>query len=1093
MLQTLSLFGLCFAFSHLIGESTAYAIKERAVCNADNVLRALRNPTRSVAASTFCSEYLRPTSASTATATETAISTVGVASDNPTDTVTIGRTTVTTSIGSTTVTETTTTLSTVTTTIPTTATVVQASTATVTSTITTNAQAPDTTIISGVSTVTETAPAPLKKRDVPIPDYLATVPGSRISSACSCFVTPLPPAATSISTVTTTISTTVMVTGPASNTDFTTTTITEVETVLTTTTKSDTTTTTVFSTSTVTDTSLTTTTAIFTQTNGATVTVTNPALNTIYKPSTTVTTTITPPAQGGAAKCAQLPNGDNLVYDFVTVNYHYTQQTYQVANTPSKDCCARCYNTPNCVNFSYNFNDNGKCLLNIATDNMNAIEGSPNAQCPNGRQNVSGQDAAYPYVISGDNPELTTKLLTVPTYDPTFVPLLSASIMQRPSAVEAITASVPPKSEPYTFLTILESHLSHEVLPTLHDILQDPKLTADIGWDLIHLLVPLLPQSHDCLDVVARLGNPREVVLKVSEALREIDFNDENDDEDDLYGDGRDELRTAASISDSSKPVQAAGPGGSNEIPRRKSTLQCQTLISLLPTLHQRLKTTYPSRFLASTCKAVLPTYNDAAKYLPAPDLEMITSEIVRFIKTLAGKRRPHLPPRKSTQDIKPVLASAPDPEGQDEDPPKEEMAFQTRLLQSFCTHVLEDLITSLSAEDVPGLAWSARFYEKIHPKKIVPHRDTFAQRFTNESYLQARETSVGQVVAIAIDLSLRSEELVDALIKPEVEPEEDTENELPSSPSDIPLSRSGSLFLLLSRISSQLLFGSSVSLPSLRIFPHHATIIGNLIGSDENGGMSTIGTEAEPLIDAVIALGLWSVHNGGVTDLDNVNEEEYKEYVQKLSLLSANTPSPTLRYQAHLLCASVLHAHPSEMLRLSIIRDTLEHCPFENLKASAVGWFKDETLTANHQQAPDDKDAANSIFATPAALDSISHDLFPTMTHSLDPASHPNAWETLKANFTFYLAALNLYYLLCTAPLLRDNLGVEMVHANNDIHHSFLDPLRQASVRFKKELTEGSLAKTEGEAGALAGVTDLQILDDALDRVTNAVEALEG
>ena len=61
-------------------------------------------------------------------------------------------------------------------------------------------------------------------------------------------------------------------------------------------------------------------------------------------------------------------------------------------------------------------------------------------------------------------------------------------------------------------------------LPILHQVLQDEKLTTNIGWDLVHLLVPLLPQSSQCLQDIARLGNPREVILKVTESLRLIDY-----------------------------------------------------------------------------------------------------------------------------------------------------------------------------------------------------------------------------------------------------------------------------------------------------------------------------------------------------------------------------------------------------------------------------------------------------------------------------------------------------------------------------------------------------------------------------------------
>ncbi|KAK5057917.1 YAP1-binding protein 1, partial [Cryomyces antarcticus] len=92
--------------------------------------------------------------------------------------------------------------------------------------------------------------------------------------------------------------------------------------------------------------------------------------------------------------------------------------------------------------------------------------------------------------------------------------------------------ALPPATDYLTYLTIVEYNLTPERLPTLHDVLQDATLTTNIGWDLIHILVPLLPDSEQCLQDIARLGNPREVIIKVTESLRLIDFNNVEEDVD---------------------------------------------------------------------------------------------------------------------------------------------------------------------------------------------------------------------------------------------------------------------------------------------------------------------------------------------------------------------------------------------------------------------------------------------------------------------------------------------------------------------------------------------------------------------------------
>lgn len=103
-----------------------------------------------------------------------------------------------------------------------------------------------------------------------------------------------------------------------------------------------------------------------------------------------------------------------------------------------------------------------------------------------------------------------------------------------------LVAALPPVSDYITYLTIVEYNLTPENLPVLQEVLKDEKLTTNIGWDLVHLLVPHLPDSEGCLREIARLGNPREVILKVTESLRLIDYEsieeDEDDDEDSEEG-----------------------------------------------------------------------------------------------------------------------------------------------------------------------------------------------------------------------------------------------------------------------------------------------------------------------------------------------------------------------------------------------------------------------------------------------------------------------------------------------------------------------------------------------------------------------------
>lgn len=284
-------------------------------------------------------------------------------------------------------------------------------------------------------------------------------------------------------------------------------------------------------------------------------------------------------------------------------------------------------------------------------------------------------------------------------------------------SIKAITESLPPASDYLTYLTILESHASPEILPTLNDILQDAELTQNIGWDLIHLLLPI-PGSETCLTSIARLGNPREVVLKVTEALQLLELD--NDDQ--------------------KEEPEGRKSGGDEPTPVDRFCI----LIRLLSILHPRIKTKYPSRFLSTSLMAILSTFRPSNE---------ATLAVISFVHTISGKKRPSLPGRKSSVKIPSIPsdiqagASAPDPEAQEEDP--HEAAIQAKLLQSFVTHILEEYVNANPVE------WAARLHESFEPSKVVAGRKSLGEAFREDPVLQTRDTIVGQLVVSGILLVL--------------------------------------------------------------------------------------------------------------------------------------------------------------------------------------------------------------------------------------------------------------------------------------------------------------------------------------------------
>ena len=295
--------------------------------------------------------------------------------------------------------------------------------------------------------------------------------------------------------------------------------------------------------------------------------------------------------------------------------------------------------------------------------------------------------------------------------------------------IKAITESLPPATDYLTYLTILESQLSPDILPALNDILQDAELTQNIGWDLIHLLLPL-PGAEKCLGSIARLGNPREVVLKVTESLHILDL--------DAVEEGHDveDEDKAAGVEDSTAEEESKIENTKKPTPEPTSVDKFCILVNLLAILHPRIKTKYPSRFLSTSLMSIL------AAFRPS---NQATLAVVSFVHTISGKKRPPLPGRQSSLSIKVTNASesdpsAPDPEAH-EDADPQEGAIQTKLLQSFVTHILQDYANTNSLE------WAARLQESFDPTKVVAGKKSLGESFREEPTLQERDTLVGQLV----------------------------------------------------------------------------------------------------------------------------------------------------------------------------------------------------------------------------------------------------------------------------------------------------------------------------------------------------------
>lgn len=666
-------------------------------------------------------------------------------------------------------------------------------------------------------------------------------------------------------------------------------------------------------------------------------------------------------------------------------------------------------------------------------------------------------------------------------------------------------------------------------------------------------------------------------------------------------------------------------------------------------------------------------------------DLDARTAAAVVFVKSVSGVRRPRVPERMGNSSRDNLLGvegqsrsgdkgngvqlqadkqdhrSEPDPEADVSEKTGEtasveakanlssdEILLQKRLLQSFVTHLLGRYILATEASAAPelpdleaqsaegsnipkkptGLEWSVRLLEKLYPKRWgngVSARLTRGSHADNEEYLQ-RQATIGELVALARDLSLTDVELKSAVLESsngdEVESrkiKEDrnsergklqqdlTTSELdpPDSAEDVPLCREGALFLLVLRATASVLYGerqqqkrkraesgsvasndSSVDSEEeeenvgmtadsrdssvISLFPEHNRLLKSILPAST---LSSIGNEPAPVIDALCVLGIIAFTYGSKSKIrrskststsirsdfftlnlsDFPNTTDFQSYIQTLSLIAATNPDPKFRTVAHYLATSVLHAHPSASVRLLIIRDVLEHCPFQNLKESAVGWLKDEIFSAvlkpdsqqvaglgigisdrevsqpepsdvkdgkvarvtnaKHQDDDDRIDAKHehvdeqtNIFATPIALATTASSLFPDLTNLCDENNQKSTSSSTTRSTTksdaaatssnpdmSFLASIPLY--IFTVNFLY--LLLSIPHLRDAVDMTSLLQTHAVKEKFLKPLRQccaNEELKIEAQASAIEEQvrSEVRILGLTIDRVKWVLRSVE-
>lgn len=627
-------------------------------------------------------------------------------------------------------------------------------------------------------------------------------------------------------------------------------------------------------------------------------------------------------------------------------------------------------------------------------------------------------------------------------------------------AISALLESRPPATDNFTYLTIVEKFLRPEVLPTLNEVLQDASLTQEIGWDLVHNLVSI-PGSDQCLETIARLGNPREVIVKCLEVLEGYPGDAERD--------GGVEEEAAEQEHEQEEVEDEEGKGQHNHHHKDDGDAAVSRfirLLGMLAILHRRIKTKYPSRFLASTLVTVRRAYR--------PGHQLMTASAVNLVQSLSGHRRPPLPSRKSSVNVANPDAdgdtskNAPDPEAEQVCGP-DELDIQERLLLSFVLSVLEAYVNAQPP------SWAERLVESYAPQRIVPGKRSALQAFKEEQDLLARDTIVGQLAALCRDLGLKTDSpsFISTVCKEPIYRRTLPDADDLKGAQDIHLPTGGAVCLLAYSLFSSTVFGANVAKPDMRIFPDHFALLQRHIEDDAHAQIqATPGT-----IEAIVAVGLWLQHNGRVlppappsasaSQDDESAAPAFMPYHHLLTLCSVYHPSLGVRNAASTLAGQVLHADPDDEDRLRILEDLLENCMFSNLKACAVTWLREELTAAlaarDNNNSSSSNSSSRSPFAGPEAVEHLQYLVFPDMQFARE-MDRDAFVEYFLQNAPFILQSVNFAILLFRSA--ADHFGrLAPPGMRAAVEERYVRPLLAAVAAFE----EGGGGQGQGQGGKAA------------------------
>ena len=677
------------------------------------------------------------------------------------------------------------------------------------------------------------------------------------------------------------------------------------------------------------------------------------------------------------------------------------------------------------------------------------------------------------------------------------------------SSEDPLIAALPPATDYITYLTLLEYQLKPGNLQTLNRLLSEDSgtLAEEIGWDLLRLVLPMLnevPQAaNSCLDIIARRGNPREVVVRLAEELEKLGHQPLEKDDDEasikkdegesdglptfpgeakrvhlgeMKLDGMPETETIEHTS-----TDAEEPASIEQAPvdtAQQDQLVFKALVSMLCVVHPRIKTQYPSRFLATSLPAALGAYRRMDTSLAA------TESFFLCLSKLGGKQIPPLPPRASTGSVPAASdgastsglpASLPDPEAPAEADigtniaSANEEAIIGRLLQAVLLEVVDEYMSSLQIHETPTMSWTSRLRERREPRRVVPGKQTEGEVWQKEEELRQRDELVSAALSLAKELRLDVLVEFEKAFSPSTEPErpedEDEEPyEYPASPAHIPFTPTA---LLLLRAAQQFVSAPEASDPSFALISKALQTLTSLSGD----------TPYPAVQDSLHVLLYSTLMSPSQTKIESPSL-----LINVISTLTRafTTVDPQLRDDAHHIATKLLHEQCDSETRIIIIKQTLRGSIQTSeppnviqlagpgtqaiVRAAGVDWLKEELCRAIKPSTPSDvshpSDSNPGInISTLDKENELSTLIFPPMPSAPEiTPPHKDRISNFLVFTPFYISVLNLCcVVLSTAP----SAETASLRTNATNMHSSLGPwLKYLLNDAWPEILSGSLSE---------------------------------